>query len=348
MPDRDRYAGRSFEEQYFRERDGYREALELPQTLQDRDAIAAALSRAERQYALWKRLFGDALAYQFIGKRELFPVPHNWIRNQPPKAPFPKLEIDTLIQKLLARRRPIDGPGPDLDCPYWWVRWAIYRRFMDVERDFQAYHERRKVPQNLKLVNDAANKAEDALWALADALEDCRGIDVTRPDSDKSVQVYRDAGSWSPQAYSFDDAKLFNPEELSLPITHVQELREVVEQIRAERPVITGRGQDIRRSSFALAVGAMWWELAGYRPTASDPFMEFLAEAEQVFFDGFPTMASPERCVEKDEAPDVRRLAIKTVSRLKGLRLDHIERSLGENGLDRLYLARIRAARRGA
>ncbi len=92
MADKDQYANRLFEEQYFRERDSRREALEQPQVPQDRDAIEYALRRDERQYALWKRLFGDALAYQFIGERELFPVPQNWTKNCRPKAPFPRLE----------------------------------------------------------------------------------------------------------------------------------------------------------------------------------------------------------------------------------------------------------------
>lgn len=254
------------------------EPLEQRETLQ-------GLSRQRRQLALWKRLFGESLAFQYSGSRDVLPVPRTWPRWRRPGDPFPELEIDEPVGKMLSKRSFLGNREIFFDCPYWWVRWALYRRFADVERAFRLFAERREIASKLARVMKLADRAESVLLELAAALRDCSTLDVAAYMDAVSAPVEKKTVEGASEPLGVGDERLFNWWDLYGPAADLGLLNETAEQIRLKM-ISRGRRKDVRNYALAVAVGAMWWELAGNRPTSnSTDFGDFLAAADWVFFE---------------------------------------------------------------
>jgi len=177
---------------------------------------------------------------------------------------------------------------------------------------------------------------------LAEALRDCSSIDLGRSEIERIVQVPSEGTKTGFRSYTISDYKLFDWTELDLPAAHLSLLSEAAETIAQERRT-KGRREDIRRHTFAIAVGAMWWQLTGIRPTSNNvDFGDFLAAAEGVFFANEDTASPTPENTEIECDRDVSRLVNSTATLFRGVRELKQHRVPGR--LDDIYLARIEAA----
>lgn len=336
------YDDKSFEEQFVREIQGFERALREHQEPLEKRKLQRALSIRKCQLALWNRLFGDVLCFQYIGPFEVFPTPRSWRPLERPRDPFPQLELDARVESLLEKSKVCSGRFSLSACPYWWIRWAIYRRFGDVEKAFDEYLEQRKISTRLKRVSLLADKAESVLQNLTEALRDCNEIDLGLSNKNRSVLYPSEDTRSDTKIYSYNDENLFKCSQLEIPALHLDLLSDLAGYLSLQRQTV-GRREDVRRHSFAIAVGAMWWELTGSRPTSNNTgFGDFLAATETTFFsDQDTTSRTPETSIRQRNL-DVTRLVNSTAE------LFHYVESAEEKPIrdraDEVYLGRIAKA----
>ncbi|MBG6206379.1 hypothetical protein IWQ49_001026 [Labrenzia sp. EL_126] len=342
MADPKCYDDKSFEEQCVRDIQGFEKALQENQEPLEKRKLQRARSVWKCRLALWKRLFGETLCFQYTGPLEVFPTPRSWRSLERPRDPFPQLELDALVESLFEKRRGRFGRLSFLVCPYWWIRWAIYCHFGNVEKAFDDYLEQRKISARLKKASLLADKAETVLQNLAEALRDCSEIDLGLSNENRSVPYPSEDTKSGNRIFCYTDEDLFDWNELEIPALHLDLLSDLAGYLSFERQT-AGRREDVRRHSFAIAVGAMWWELTGSRPTSNNTgFGDFLAASETVFFSDQDTTSRTPETSSCEQYLDVTRLVNSTAE------LFHKVETAEENSLrsraNEAYLDRIAKA----